>query len=240
MDFTYDRYSYLVGLLRRHGYQFAGYDDEERFARVVIMRHDVDFCLHKALAMAELEFELGVKATYFVLVSTDFYNVFSATSYAVLKRIIELGHEVGLHFDEQRYPGASIDEVQEAIGREAGILTAAQGCTVRSVSMHRPSREMLQSNMQIPGLVNSYSKRFFSDYKYVSDSRMHWREDVCSTVSRQEFDRLHILTHPFWYAEAKETTKQKLLHFIEAAGSARKDAMANNFTALDEILARVE
>jgi hypothetical protein len=236
MKFTYDAYKQLISLVNNCGYHFTGYTNETSAQRPVIMRHDVDFCLQKAVSMAELEDALGVKSTYFVLLSADLYNVFSARSYAFLRRILQLGHEIGLHFDELRYPGATLTDLRDAMVREAALLEQAVSCTVKSVSMHRPSALMLSSDLTVPGLVNSYSKRFFSEYKYVSDSRMRWREDVMEIVSSYYHDRLHILTHPFWYSEEEETAKHKLVAFIAAAGPERRNAMEENFTALGEII----
>ena len=236
MEFTYNAYRSLVSLLNKGEYRFVGYSDEASGERTVIMRHDVDFCLSKAVAMAQLEHELGVKSTYFILLSTDFYNVFSNRSHALLRQILALGHEIGLHFDELRYHGVTLPDLCNVMVREAGILAAAISADVKAVSMHRPSLVMLSSDISLPGLVNSYSRRFFGEYKYLSDSRMRWREDVKGIVSSNTFDRLHILTHPFWYSEEQETAKAKLIDFIAAAGTQRRFSMDENFTALDEIL----
>ena len=162
MEFTYNAYRSLVDLLNKGGYHFVGYCDEASVDRAVIMRHDVDFCLSKALAMAELEHKLRVKSTYFVLLSTDFYNVFSKRSNALLTEILACGHDIGLHFDEIRYQGANLPGLCSAMVREAGLLAAAISADVKAVSMHRPSQEMLSSDISLPGLVNSYSRRFFS------------------------------------------------------------------------------
>jgi len=162
MEFTYNAYRSLVDLLNKGGYHFVGYSDEASVDRTVIMRHDVDFCLSKALAMAELERKLRVKSTYFVLLSTDFYNVFSKRSNTLLTEILACGHDIGLHFDEIRYQGANLPGLCSAMVREAGLLAAAISADVKAVSMHRPSQEMLSSDIFLPGLVNSYSRRFFS------------------------------------------------------------------------------
>ena len=63
--------------------------------------------------------------------------------------------------------------------------------------MHRPSRWVLEADLKIPGMVNSYGKEFFQDFKYVSDSRMRWREDVMKYAIEKAYPRLHILTHAF-------------------------------------------
>ena len=93
----------LLALLRQGGYAFTGYHDYQSHPRCVILRHDIDNSLPQALRLAEIEAEEGVKSTWFVLLRTDFYNPASAASQRILRRIRELGHEIGLHFDEMAY-----------------------------------------------------------------------------------------------------------------------------------------
>ncbi len=45
--------------------------------RIIILRHDVDLSLHHALKMARAEAEHGLRATYFVMLRSQFYNVLS-------------------------------------------------------------------------------------------------------------------------------------------------------------------
>ena len=175
MTFTYDAYAELIRLLMSHNYKIATYYDWEQYDKCVILRHDIDFSLEKALPMAELENKLGVKSTYFVLVTSDFYNVFSKNSRQQLKRIMSLGHEIGLHYDEVCYDG--LDIVSNII-KECNVLETAIDSKVRTVSMHRPSRDTLEKNITIDNVVNSYSNLFFKEFKYLSDSRKHWKEPV--------------------------------------------------------------
>ena len=52
MKFTYDAYKKMIDDLRRAGYTFTGYESQEGLDRVVILRHDIDYCLNKAVKMA--------------------------------------------------------------------------------------------------------------------------------------------------------------------------------------------
>ena len=80
MDFTFSCYEKLLQLLVQQGYQFADYHSWEQMRRPVILRHDIDYDLPKALGIAETEAAFGAggqaRSTYFVLLSSDFYNVF--------------------------------------------------------------------------------------------------------------------------------------------------------------------
>ena len=237
MEFTYRAYRELLGLLRENDYFIRGYHDCEDTARCVILRHDIDNSLPQAVRLAELEAEEGVRSTWFVLLRTDFYNVFSKTGRAALDRILALGHEIGLHFDEASYvPALGADEVVQSIVKECGLLSALLETTVSTVSMHRPSRATLDADFQIPGIVNSYGKTFFHDFKYLSDSRRRWREPVLDIIRSGGYERLHILTHAFWYHEEEQTISQTVENFVRSANQERYWQMAENITDISSIL----
>ena len=80
MNFTYGSYKQLIQTLKKSGYNFTDYDKCDCFDKCVIMRHDLDFELQRALNIAEIEKEEGVFSTFFVLVTSDFYNILSSES----------------------------------------------------------------------------------------------------------------------------------------------------------------
>lgn len=98
--------------------------------------------------------------------------------------------------------------VTEYIKKEIEMLSEIVGKKINTVSMHRPSKLILDANIQIPNIINSYGKIFFDGFKYVSDSRMHWREDVLKIVENRQYQSLHILTHPFWYSEKNRSMEE--------------------------------
>ena len=102
--------------------------------------------------------------------------------------------------------------------------------------MHRPSKATLEADYCIPGIVNSYGKTFFHDFKYLSDSRRRWREPVLDIIRSGEYDRLHILTHAFWYHEEEKDISHTVGDFIRSATQERYCQMAENITELVAIL----
>lgn len=111
---------------------------------------------------------------------------------------------------------------------------------VSTVSMHRPSRAILDADLTIPGMINSYGKTFFHDFKYLSDSRRRWREPVEQIVASEEYERLHILTHAFWYHETEESITDSVGRFIRAGNRERYSQMKDNITDLESILPEAE
>ena len=236
-DFTYSAYTELIKLIKHNGYSIVFYGDESE-QKKCILRHDIDMSMEKALRMAELEYSLGVKSTYFVLLKTDFYNPFSARSEDMLKRISDMGHTIGLHFDEVAYPHGT--DIPQAIKREAGILSQAVGRKITVVSMHRPSKETLSANYKIDGIINSYSEEYFHNYKYLSDSRRRWRENAEEIIAGGQYQNLHILTHAFWYFDEPTDIRATMAGFIRAAAFERYYLVADNFTDIESVIKKEE
>ena len=66
--------------------------------RKCILRHDIDYSLDNALKMAQLENQLGIQTTYYVLLDSSWYNLLSNNESNKLRQILELDHKIGLHF----------------------------------------------------------------------------------------------------------------------------------------------
>lgn len=240
MDFTYEAYVELIKLLKDKGYHFCNYLNHDKYEKTVIFRHDIDTSLNKALEIAKIEHENNITSTFFVLLSTNFYNIFSKESNDILKEITALGHEIGLHFDEKRYEISSVKELEYWVLKESKILEDLLNEEVKSVSMHRPSKWILENDIHFDGMINSYSKKFLSDFKYLSDSRMYWREDVLAIVDSEVYDKLHILTHAFWYADNNEAMAEKLEKFIIDAKKERYYYLKDNIRDIEKIISEGE
>ena len=235
MNFTYKDYQALIGLLRENGYAFSSYVNYPGKGKCVILRHDIDYSLEQAVKLARIEKDLGVRSTYFVLLSSDFYNPASSSSYRYLHEILDLGHDIGLHFDETAYSYERFG-MEYFIRKEARILSDLIDVNINSFSLHRPNHFSLETEIRIPGLINSYGEEFFHGFKYLSDSRRRWREPVEEIIERGEFEKLHILTHAFWYHEEDLTISETILDFLRSASRDRKLTMKDNITDLEHIL----
>lgn len=145
MEFTYKSYCSMLSLLDQCGYAVADYSDWKDKGRCVILRHDIDYDISKAVQMARIEEDNGVVSTYFVLLTSDFYNIYSANSRKKIREIVARGHKIGLHFDETAYdlPVGDLDALRDKIAREIDLLEKALEFPVKVVSMHRPNKMML-------------------------------------------------------------------------------------------------
>ncbi len=238
MKFTLQAYRDLLKLLRENNYSICDYYNYLNYDKFVILRHDVDFDLRKAAKFAKMESEMGVRSIYFILISSDFYNVLSLYNYNCVKEILSYGHEIGLHFDKTKYVGKDMKQIRAAIYEEIHLLEMIIGQKVRTVSMHRPSKEMLESEMELDHVVNTYGRLFFKDIKYISDARMNWREDVESVVKNGESLKIQLLTHPFWYSETERTITENLKRFVLRASEERYKELGENLRDLGSVLSK--
>src|SRR5437763_392965 len=93
--FTYAEYARFLDRLR--GRCVVPMREFARGEGDLALRHDVDSRLDSALALARLERDRGLRATYFVLHTAPYWN--DPDLVPRLRGVQELGHEVGFHND---------------------------------------------------------------------------------------------------------------------------------------------
>lgn len=201
-EFTEVGFRALLQALKAGGYAFARYDPAGA-GNHVLWRHDVDFSMHRAVRLAEIEAEEGAVATYFLNPRSTFYNLLEPEVARLTSRIRQSGHDIGLHFDAGAFgvEAWTAAGLEEALGRERALLEMITGAPVRSVSWHNPDMSNLLEFQedQICGLTNAYGASLRRDYHYCSDSNGYWRFQPMAEVIAQKHPRLHLLTHPEWW-----------------------------------------
>jgi hypothetical protein len=219
-DFTVEHYRTLLELAKKN-YSFASYCDIPWGQRFVLWRHDVDYSLNRSLALAKLEHEAGVCATYFVNPHSEFYNLAESHQVQLIQDILCLGHSIGLHFDAAFYEMQDEASLHEHISAEADMLERLLGVRPEVFSFHNPVAAHLSCDAPIyGGLINCYSQRFKTEIAYCSDSNGYWRFRRLSDVLTAATDVcLQVLTHPGWWQEWPMPPRQRI--FRCAYGRAR-------------------
>ncbi len=166
--------------------------------KTCLLRHDVDVSMQLALEMARLEHEHGIQSTYFVMLRSPMYNLMSRHDSAILVELALLGHEIGLHFDAGCRPNPGMT-LEEELRFELDVLSQLSGHMVRSFSFHQPTPEIIESRLELPGVINTYHPSHLSGYKYISDSNRVWRELNPFQLIDSGLARLHMLLHPVWW-----------------------------------------
>lgn len=194
-----DGYIALVRDFVSAGLQIVDFETFDASAGHLLLRHDIDLSLEAALTMARAEHEQGWRATYFVMVSSPFYNLLNARAKSCLQEILALGHEVGLHFDPTSYEES--DQLEDHVVAEQDLLESVIADRVRLVTPHRPARfapHWLGNDFRPGGMVNGYGSRFFGQACYLSDSDGTWRHGPPHVAWRNcTKPALHLLTHPY-------------------------------------------
>ena len=212
--FTIADYQAILDAAHAAGYAFGRFTDPapEPSARVVYLRHDIDNDIESARLMAELEARAGAVSTYLVMVRSINYNPFTGANVARLRRICALGHEVGLHFCSEEHEAGS--DTVACIQSDARLLESVLRAPVRVFSFHNPS-ERDGFTVEVPGLVNAYDARFFTDALYMSESNMSWRRgSPVAILASREHRVVQILVHPLSYREDFRSDRDVLLWFI--------------------------
>jgi hypothetical protein len=198
-DFTAPGYAAILRCFLDLGYDVRAFETAQNDARHLVLRHDIDMSIQAASTIAEIESDLGLKATYFVLLRSDLYNPFSSENLLSLKQIAAMGHDVGLHFDASLY-AADRKSLEQAASRECTILEALLEQRVRTISFHRPSEALLGLPGMIAGRRHTYEPYFFREMGYCSDSRGEWAYG--HPLNHPEIGKgraLQLLTHPIWW-----------------------------------------
>lgn len=218
--FSIDDYRRILVELSRLGYEAVDLEELDPDRPLMFLRHDVDLCLGRAVAVAEAEHALRMRATYYVLVSTEMYNPASAESRRRMRRIVELGHSVGLHFDATKYEGGRA-ELEAAANEECELLSRLAGAPVRSLSFHRPAPELRGLADRFAGRVHTYEPRFFNEIGYISDSSGGWyRGHPLDHPAIAARTAIQLLTHPAWWHSATPRLAEEEIEALRAERAA--------------------
>lgn len=230
-DFTEERYWQLLRVAKV-SYRIATYDAIPWGTRFILWRHDLDFSINRAVALARIEAEEGVTATYFVNARSAYYNPFEPGQARLLTHILGLGHRLGLHFDAAFHGVEDEEALNSRVAQEARWLEEATGVRPDAFSFHNPGADHLRCDADhYGGLVNCYSQRFKTEVPYCSDSNGYWRFRRLHDVLTEATDPcLQVLTHPGWWQSKPMPPRQRI--FRSAYGRAQA-----GITSYDELLA---
>ena len=235
LDFDLAGYRATLEAAAASGYSFVAFDQIGREGSPLscLLRHDIDSELLGCGPMLDVERELGVQATYFLMLRSTAYNLLSVEGRAMVRRVLADGHQIGLHFMGELCEGDSREAIAGKVLREAQWLAAECNTQVRAVSFHQPTRSMLDGQIEVPGLVNTYHARQMGPYFYVSDTNMQWRYGHPADIFRSKrHPRLQLLIHPMWWTPAPMPLRDKWLRVL----SANREAVVAHWQARERTL----
>ena len=140
---------------------------------VLLLRHDLDRPLKGAELFGQLEAELGVTSTFFVQTACDVYNLLSKDSRSIIRGLAAAGHEIGLHYEAERYCGAN---GKQHLLSDLRLLEDLSGHEIVSASQHIPIES---GRIALSDFIRNeaYEPRFTEHpMSYISDLLMVWRQ----------------------------------------------------------------
>jgi hypothetical protein len=204
--FSLGHYRELLEAARDSGYRWSTFDDEPQ-AGDLLLRHDVDLSLDAAIAMAELEAEVGARATYFLMTQSVFYNLRSSEGRRALNRLRELDHAVGLH---AVWPNVELDDRFDAV-----------------LAWHNPNPDYMSEPVE--GAVNVMQPPWFDPDHYRSDSNQRWRHGCPHDDLRKgTFAWLQLLVHPVIWVYPGETMGETMAAMLDAERDRRRELLAED------------
>ena len=193
--FVHDWYREFLDSLLDADRRFRGFDEPIEDGDV-LLRHDVDLSIEDAREMARIESDLGVKSTFFLLVSSPLYNPLERETRRTIREIYSLGHDIGLHFSTHAYwpdgEEPSESRLRSHVEKERRVLDAVVPELSDTISFHIPPDWVLGRRFE--GISSAYEPDFFTQVDYCSDSRQRWRDDP--PFADEIPERLQLLTHP--------------------------------------------
>ncbi|MFB6202702.1 MAG: hypothetical protein ABEI98_11925 [Halorhabdus sp.] len=234
VTFTYDWYRGFLDWLQETGFTFRTVSEGVE-SGTVLLRHDVDLSLQKALTTARIEAERGVSATYCVLLTSPLYNPFERSNRERLHAIEALGHEVGLHCSTHEYWDADNEptaaELHARVEQELTALGTTLSTTPEAVSFHVPPEWVL--GRPFDAFENTYGPAFFEDIAYVADSGQRWRETPPSIPDPPA--SAQVLTHPGLYGETDSRFETRVEQSVtEACRHADRKAHLEFLSEVDD------
>lgn len=188
MDFTLSTYNKLLNSLLSQGFSFLTFVQyieakstkykkqrtNQQSDNLIILRHDVDACPQNSLAFARIQSEMGIKGTYYFRMVPQSYNE------AIINEMVELGHEVGYHYENMDTSKGNVDKAYEEFCRN--LENFRKFTPVQTISMHGSpmspydNREIWKKyDYKKLGIVaEPYFDINFNDLFYITDTGRRW------------------------------------------------------------------
>jgi len=215
-DFTRANYMSLLKLAKKNYVSMRYHENFRSAENFILWRHDVDYSPHAALALAKMEQQEGIIGTYFLLPGCSFYNLLEPAIRDIIKQILSLGHDIGLHFDFSAYAIINQQDLEKYLTVEKQILESIFAVPVRAFSFHNPNPQSLAYDaFEYAGMVNCYAQIFRQQIDYSSDSNGVWRfRRMHDVLLKAERSQLQILTHPGWWLSVPMQPRSRIARAV--------------------------
>lgn len=216
-DFTLQAYRSIIEALLKHGYSFQTFADflKKPKEKCIILRHDVDTKPNNSLQFALIQHELGIRGTYY------FRNVSQSLDVAILKKISNLNHEIGYHYENMSACGGDFEKGK--LDFEQNLKLFRSFTQVETICMHGSPISSID-NKELWKYIN------YKDYELIGEpyldidfSRIAYLTDTGRSWNGEKYNmRDSVIKN--WAKELKINNSNELIQRIES-GIFPKQAM---------------
>jgi hypothetical protein len=205
-DFTLYTYQDFLQTAINCGYYLTSFEEyltiQEKPAKILILRHDVDSLPENSLATARLQHSLGVKGSYYFRMVPESFQP------RYIEQIRDLGHEIGYHYEDL---ASSNGDMSVAIRSfEKNLETLRKFYPIRTMCMHGSpmsrwdNREIWKvydyRNYGI--LAEPYFDLDFSRILYITDTGRQWNRTSVSVRDKVDSPFRYNFTSTFSLIQA--------------------------------------
>jgi len=215
---THTAYDRLLAAICGGGYRVVTvrqYLQGDREKPLLVLRHDVEWNVSRAMAVAKIEKAHGIRSTMYFRVDTKAFDL------PAMRSLQEDGFEIGYHFNTLDRCGGDFNRAIALFEKELRELRAA-GLKIDTVCSHgdpRVKKIGYKVNNEIflkdPGLRKrsnllgeAYLEVDFSSLQNFSDVGIRWNggdisaKELVSRIKRQEWPVVYLLTHPDYWSKS--------------------------------------
>lgn len=220
--FTFKDYSEILSKLKEL-FEFSSFTEFSDKGKVYL-RHDIDVFIENSLMLAKVENELNIKSTYMFMTEGEFYNILSRSSEKLITTLKDMGHYVGLHLDMRFVDNSDALQTKDYIMRSFEFFSKYLPLDP-VVSFHRPNVKVLK-DLELPGIVNVYHRRFFEGIRYFSDSKMrNFVPQLLESLKNDDKTSIQLLIHPLWWDHVEYNILTSVDRYLEM----KKQFLRRNF-----------
>lgn len=197
-DFNLTIYKKLLVSLKNNGYSFITFEQYCQGIRPsgnwIILRHDVDDKKLNSQKFSEIQHDLNIKATYyFRMVPQSFDPV-------VIKKIYDLGHEIGYHYEDMDFASGKTTVAIQYF--EKHLAKLREVVPINTLCMHGSPRSLYDNKdiwkaydyKKYDLIGEPYFDMDFNQIFYITDTGRMWdgfkvsvRDKVATTVNWPEY-----------------------------------------------------
>ena len=175
-DFTIKAYQHLLIALKEASYSFQTYHDFTKLPdeKVILLRHDVDARKEHSLQFAKIQYENGIKGTYYFRMVPQSFNK------RIIREIASMGHEIGYHYEDMDFAKGDVDKAYELAKKHLAQLREV--AEIETICMHGSPHSQYDNkevwkkyNYRDLGIIaEPYFDLDFSKVLYLTDTGRRW------------------------------------------------------------------